>query len=113
MTHRSRVSILLSFTACLLTFAASGDDINLFRVVLPNVFRGMPAGSTPLDDENGDLALAGASQERSLPSAYLHDLVADPTELCCPEPSGSRAFDALLRTTEPIYGGSAVFPLRC
>lgn len=113
MTHRSRFSILLPFTACLLTFAASGDDINLFRVVLPNVFGSVPVGATPLDDENGDLASACNSEERSLPNANLPHSRGDAASVSCPQRPCCRAFHSFPPTLARFCGGSAVFPLRC
>jgi hypothetical protein len=113
MTQRRRFSILLSFTASLLTFAASGDDFNLFRVVLPNVFGSMPVGSTPLDDENGDLAVARNSEERSLPNAYLPDSMGDAGAASCPESPCRWASHVFPRTADRFCGGSGVFPLRC
>jgi hypothetical protein len=40
--------------ACVLTLAASGDDVNLLRAVLPAPFASIPVGALPLDDENTD-----------------------------------------------------------
>jgi hypothetical protein len=64
----SRHSAGLALLACLLTLAASADDFNLVRLLLPAAFAGVPAGALPEDDENTDFTQlprpAGADSNR-------------------------------------------------
>src|ERR1700730_1404730 len=53
-----RYTLALQLLACVLTLAASGDDINLMRVALPAPFSQIPIGAIPLDDENTDFVRA-------------------------------------------------------
>jgi hypothetical protein len=55
----SRLSRFL--LACLLTIIASGDDVNLMRVVFPAAFTS-PIGSLPLDDPNMDFVARAPSR---------------------------------------------------
>jgi len=45
---------LVLFAACILTPAASGDDLNLLRIATPSAFAQAPVGSFPQDDPNAD-----------------------------------------------------------
>jgi hypothetical protein len=54
MTCKKTPRVLLGLFASLLTLAASGDDINLYRLAMPCAFAQSPLGSFPLDDENTD-----------------------------------------------------------
>src|SRR6516225_11135670 len=62
MTYRKSHALLLYYVASLLTLAASGDDINLCRLVVPDWFAEVPVGSLPLDDENADFIKSPAPQ---------------------------------------------------
>jgi hypothetical protein len=48
---------LIAWVACLLTFGASGDDINLLRLVLPADACLATSHPLPLDDPNTDFTL--------------------------------------------------------
>jgi hypothetical protein len=47
---------LMTWVACLLTIAASGDDFNLVRLLLPPPFS-LISSTLPLDDPNTDFTL--------------------------------------------------------
>jgi hypothetical protein len=63
MTSLTRRSASLYLFTSALTFAASGDDINLFRIALPSVFAYAPVGSCPMDDENSDFVLSSSASK--------------------------------------------------
>jgi len=54
MVKLAPASAYISCVACLLTLGASGDDLNLARLLLPSAFRDVAPGALPLDDENTD-----------------------------------------------------------
>jgi hypothetical protein len=54
--RRFGCSTLMAWVACLLTFGASGDDINLLRLVLPSL-ASPTSDPLPLDDPNTDFTL--------------------------------------------------------
>ena len=62
-------ALLLSCVASLLTLGASGDDINLYRLVLPAAFAQVPVGSLPLDDENTDFLASPAPESSRMQEA--------------------------------------------
>jgi hypothetical protein len=104
----------LLILAGLLTLTASGDDINLFRLVMPSAFTHSPNGSFPLDDENTDFIKPPESP------ASQNQLIGPPLPSCSSAETFQQIRSPLSSSLAPsdsthyqLSGDSAMTPLRC
>jgi hypothetical protein len=114
MTFRKSHALLLSYVASLLTLAASGDDINLYRLVMPVWFAEVPVGSLPLDDENTDFIKSPAPQtsqnpetDWNLPACRLAARIRPVSK------NLTLSFMGAASRQHPLAPDSAMTPLRC
>jgi len=117
MDQRTSYQVALSFIGGLLTLAASGDDFNVMRVLLPATFAHVPTGSLPLDDQNSDFLrpVDAAGSERTT-SSRPDAPVRIGWQLWTPVPV-SGASDPYLGTAHPreelASHHPSLTPLRC
>jgi hypothetical protein len=114
MILKTKRLVPLSLFASLLTFAASGDDVNLYRIAFPNAFAQSPIGSFPLDDENTDFI-----QVSTATRLLNHDL-SQTIPICgaaaevSQRPNDLAAFFVAVASKQPyLFHDSAITPLRC
>jgi hypothetical protein len=75
--RRNGSSTLMAWVACLLTFGASGDDINLARLLLCLQASSAASDALPLDDPNTDFTLPAKITIAQFPSPVFQSDRAD------------------------------------
>jgi hypothetical protein len=106
----------LAWVACLLTFGASGDDINLVGLVLPPEGSAPSSQQLPLDDPNSDFTAPGKSS-----MSQFKDSASWPPGFCwCNQHWGASSFQfnlvsipVQLPATTGFPSSSLDPPLRC